>query len=137
MYLRTGRKLHDFIWTEFPITEEVITRVEELGKEDKHPLMENRPIFEWIPWKFLLEEQKDEEYFDNLINDLQHHHNDEDNSDYVSDDYDGDDDSLGSWEAKYAAMDEEEGMIVTYDDISEYGDISDHKYGRNENKEEK
>ena len=30
MYLITGHKLHGFIWTELPIIEEVITRVEEL-----------------------------------------------------------------------------------------------------------
>ena len=34
MSLRTGRKLHGFIWTELTITEEVTTMVEELGKED-------------------------------------------------------------------------------------------------------
>ena len=135
MYLRTGRKLHDFIWTEFPITEEVITRVEELGKEDKHPLMENRPIFEWIPWKFLLEEQKDEEYFDNLINDLQHHHNDYNDSDCVPDGSCGDDNSLGSWEAEYSAMDEEEGIIFTDGYIPKEGDTRDYEYGINESEE--
>ena len=34
-------------------------------------------------------------------------------------------------------MDEEEGMIVTYDDINEEGDISDHEYGINDSNEEK
>ena len=32
MSIRTGRKLHGFVWKELPITEEVITRVEDLGK---------------------------------------------------------------------------------------------------------
>ena len=41
MSLRTGRNIHGFIWTELPITEELIARVGELGKEDKQPLMEN------------------------------------------------------------------------------------------------
>ena len=45
MSLRTGRKLHNLIWIEFPITSEVITRFKELGKEDKQPLMKNGPIF--------------------------------------------------------------------------------------------
>ena len=57
MSLRTGRKLHGFIWTEFTITEEIIVRVEELGKEDKQPLMENGPIFEWVPGNIVLDEQ--------------------------------------------------------------------------------
>ena len=34
-------------------------------------------------------------------------------------------------------MDEEEGMIVTDDNISEEGDTSDHEYGINESEEEK
>ena len=54
--------------------------------------------------------------FYNLINDLLHHHNDDDNIDYVPGDYDGDDSGIGSWEAEYSAMDEEEGMIVKDDD---------------------
>ena len=97
--------------------------------------MENGPIFEWSPGNIILVEQEGEEDFDNLVNDLQHHHNDDENSNYVPDDYHGDDDSLGSWEAKYTAMDEEEGMKVTDNDISEEGDISDHEYGSNENKD--
>ena len=66
-----------------------------------------------------MDEQEEEEDFDNLINDLQYHHNDGDNSDYVPDDYDGYDDSLGSWKVEYAAMDKEEVMIVTDDNITE------------------
>ena len=67
--------------------------------------MENGPIFEWIPGNIVFDEQEDEEDFDNLINDLQHHHNDDDYSDYVPDDSDGYVYSLGSWEAEYAVMD--------------------------------
>ena len=36
MSLRNGRKLHGLVWSEFPITEEVISRVEELVKKDKN-----------------------------------------------------------------------------------------------------
>ena len=46
MSLRTGKKLHSFIWTELPIIEEVITRADELGKEDKQQLMKNGLNFE-------------------------------------------------------------------------------------------
>ena len=49
MSLRTGKRLHGFIWNEVPVTEEVIDRVEQLGEEDGQPLMENGPIFEWAP----------------------------------------------------------------------------------------
>ena len=84
-------KLHGFIWTELPITEEVITRIKELGKEDKKLLMENGQIFEWIPGNIILDKKDDKEVFDNLINDLQHHQNDDDNRNYVPDNSDGDD----------------------------------------------
>ena len=97
--------------------------------------MENRPVFEWIPGKIVLDEQEDEKYFENLINDLQHHHNNDYYSKYLPDGSDGDDSSLGSREAEYSAMDEEEGMIVTYDNICEEGDTSDHEYVSNESEE--
>ena len=58
--------------------------------------MKNEPIFELIPGSITLEEQALKVYFDNLINYLQNHHNDEDDSDYVTDDSDEDDNSLGS-----------------------------------------
>ena len=81
--------------------------------------MENGPIFEWSPGNIVLDEQEDKEDFSNLINDLQRHHNDEDDSNYVPDNSDGGDYSLGLWEAEYAVTEKEEGMIVTYDNISE------------------
>ena len=49
-----------------------------------------------IPGNVVLDDQEDEEYFDNLINYLQLQHSDDNGSDYVSDDYDGDDDIIGS-----------------------------------------
>ena len=73
-----------------------MARVKEIVKEDKQPLMENGPIFEWSPGNIILDEQEDEEYFENLINDIHHHHNDDDSSDYVPDNSDGYDNSLGS-----------------------------------------
>ena len=82
-----------------PITEEVITRIEELGKENKRPLMKNGPFFEWIPGNIILDKQDDEEDFDSLINDLQHHHNYDEGRDYVPHGSYEDEDSLGSWEA--------------------------------------
>ena len=73
-----------------------------------------------------MDDQEDEEYVDNLIHDIQHHHNYDDNSDYVPDDSDEDDNILWSWESECIAMDEEEVIIVTYDDISNDRDINDH-----------
>ena len=84
-----------------------------------------------------MDDHEEKEYFENLINDLKHHHNDDNDSDNVPDNSDGDDDILGSWEQKYATMDEEKVMIVTYDNIYEEGDTSDHEYGSNESEEEK
>ena len=41
IFLKTGRKIHRFIWTKFSITEKVITMVKELGKKNKKVLMKN------------------------------------------------------------------------------------------------
>ena len=61
-----------------------------------------------------------------MINDLNHHYNGNNGSEYVPDDSDEDDNILWSWESECIAMDEEEVIIVTYDDISNDGDINDH-----------
>ena len=65
-------------------------------------------------------------FFDKMINDLQHHHNDDEDSDYVPDDSDEYENIIGSREAEYDAIDEEEVIIVTDDTIDEEGDTSDH-----------
>ena len=44
-----------------------------------------------------MDDKEDEEVFYNLINDLQYHHNDDDDGDYVPGDSYGDDDRLESW----------------------------------------
>ena len=41
-----------------------------------------------------------------MVNYLQHHHNNDNDSNYVTDGSGGDYDRLGSWEAEYTAMDE-------------------------------
>ena len=58
--------------------------------------MENGTIFEWSQGNIILDKQEDKEVFDNLINDLQNHHNDYGDRGYVQEDYDADDDRLGS-----------------------------------------
>ena len=47
--------------TELPITEELIARVEELGKDDRYPLIKNGPVFEWSPGNIIMDEQDDKE----------------------------------------------------------------------------
>ena len=68
--------------------------------------MGNGPIFEWSPGNIILEDQEDKEVFDNMVNYLQHHHNNDNDSNYVTDGSGGDYDRLGSREAEYTAMDE-------------------------------
>ena len=46
-------------------------------------------------------------------------HKDDDGSNYVLDESDDDEDSIGSWEAEYASMYKEEVMIITDDDTVE------------------
>ena len=82
-----------------PVTEELIAGVEDLYKEDKKSLMGNGPIFEWRPGNFILEGQEGKEDFYDLIHDLQNHHNDDNDSNYVPDDSGEYDDSLDSCES--------------------------------------
>ena len=48
--------------------------------------------------------QYDEEDLNKPLNDPQYHHKDDENSLY---EYEDDEDIMGSWEAEYAAMDDE------------------------------
>ena len=50
MSLATGKNIHDFIWTELPINNQVIYQVKNLATNEKQPEMTKRyPIFKWIP----------------------------------------------------------------------------------------
>ena len=50
MSLATIKQLHAFIWTELPINDQVISRVNNFSTKEKHPEMtKGYPIFEWIP----------------------------------------------------------------------------------------
>ena len=50
MSLATRKQLHAFIWTELPINDQVISRLNDLYTKEKQPEMTMRyPIFEWIP----------------------------------------------------------------------------------------
>ena len=39
MYLATGKQLHEFIWTELPINDKFISRVNNLATKEKQPEM--------------------------------------------------------------------------------------------------
>ena len=69
--------------------------MKELGKEDGQPQMKNGPISEWSPRKIIMDKQGDERDFNNLLNDLKCRHKDDDNSVYVLDASDDDEDSIG------------------------------------------
>ena len=59
MSLSTGRRLHCSQWTELPIPDYVIDRVEELARQEKQPVMTNgHPIFEWSPGVPILDEDE-------------------------------------------------------------------------------
>ena len=48
MNKHTGRHIHGYHWTELPIDEYVISRVEKLAEDEKQPIMHNGvPCFEW------------------------------------------------------------------------------------------
>ena len=50
MSLLTGKQLHAYNWTELPIDDYVIDRVEVLAKDENQPVMTNGyPIFERAP----------------------------------------------------------------------------------------
>ena len=60
MSLSTRKKLHDFILTEIPIYDQVISRVNNLATKEKNTQMtKGYPIFEWIPG-ILITEKDDE-----------------------------------------------------------------------------
>ena len=48
MSLLAGKRLHAYKWTEFPIPDEVITRVHEMAEEEgQKELVNETPLFEW------------------------------------------------------------------------------------------
>ena len=50
MSLHSGKQIHSKKWTELPIDQEVIDRVEEIGADEGQPEMPlGQPIFEWTP----------------------------------------------------------------------------------------
>ena len=46
----TGRRIHSYQWTEFPVTTQVIERVHNMARKQKQPrLVDKTPKFEWRP----------------------------------------------------------------------------------------
>jgi hypothetical protein len=57
MSLSTGRRIHCYQWTELPIPDYIIDRVEALAEGERQPIMTNgHPIFEWSPGVPILDE---------------------------------------------------------------------------------
>ena len=66
MSLSTGKRINGNQWTELPISDYVIDRVEELGKREGAPIMKDGyPIFEWSPGERIYLDE-DEEYDDDV-----------------------------------------------------------------------
>ena len=62
MSLYTGKKLHSYVWTELPIDNDVIKRVEELATQEQQPfLLDNHPIFEWEPGTQIIIDENEEQ----------------------------------------------------------------------------
>ena len=50
MSLQSGKRIHATKWKELPISSDVVTRVENLAKEQGRPILRNNePLFEWEP----------------------------------------------------------------------------------------
>ena len=49
MSLATGARISRHQWTEVPITQDVINRVEELAAEQEQPIINGELVFEWAP----------------------------------------------------------------------------------------
>jgi len=144
MSLLTGKQLHAYNWTELPIDDCIINRVETMAKDEKQLVMTNGyPIFEWAPGVPILDADEDEDevaeamegiVYDGDTNSEHDSHDkvsdDDDNSSDNSDsDDDGDssDDSNSDGEDKDVSDDneadnisiEEEGVTQPEDDSGE------------------
>ena len=70
MFLEMGERLHSNNWTEMPISDDVVRRVNEMGlQEGQADMRQDGPIFEWGPNEPMEEEERDDEQFWNDNND--------------------------------------------------------------------
>ena len=93
---------------------------------------EKYPIFEWIPGTIITDKQEDQEDFNDLLNYQKYCQTNDNGSDYVPYKYDNEENIIGSQEAKYPAMDEEEGMIATDNNTVEHKESNDQQSRSNE-----
>ena len=50
MSIATRKQIYAFVWTELPINDQVVSRLNDLATEKKQPeMIKGYPIFEWIP----------------------------------------------------------------------------------------
>ena len=60
MSLITGKRLHAFKWTELPINEEVIERIDDLARKENQPILSNGTVL--IEWNIENESGSSEQY---------------------------------------------------------------------------
>ena len=120
MSLKTGMKLHGHIWTELPISDPIIERVEELGEADGQLFMASGPIFEWTPENHIIDPVEDEtaldEVMQNAVYDEQHIQG-EDNNDSSQSTSDGLD-QHNMW-TDSESEDEQQGAVITDEEQNE------------------
>ena len=75
MSLYTGKRIHAYDWTELPVDDDVIERVEELAINEKQPdIINNMPLFEWKAGESILDNDDEEiEISQDFEDDYEHH----------------------------------------------------------------
>jgi hypothetical protein len=123
MSLSTGRRLHCYQWTELPVPDYVLDRVEEMATSEKQPVMTNgHPIFEWRPGIPVLDEDgveggdREDDDLENgaMYDDDPDDENDSDNEESIHDYQSGDD-----------AADDVVGAVYDTDDDTDTEDGTD------------
>jgi KUP system potassium uptake protein len=145
MSLSTGKRLHCYQWTELPVPDYVIDRVEDMAAQEDQPIMTNGyPIFEWSPGVPILNEDETEGeeheeaelenedimYGDDTDDELSV---DEDDAYYVANDEvnevsadDGEADETGNEQEPNSedesAVDDDQTVETVHDEVDEDGD---------------
>ena len=92
MSLKTDHKLHGYKWVELPISDEVISRVEQIAAEQGQPLMENDPILEWTPGEIIADPDDDIDMMAIEMEDVNYGDEEDDHNDIMYEEQEDDDD---------------------------------------------
>jgi hypothetical protein len=127
MSLSTGRRLHCYQWTELPVSDYVIDRVEEMVTKEKQPVMTNgHPIVEWRPGIPVLDEDEVEgkDHEDDAVENGAIY--DDDSGDDESNHEEHDDESLHDIQSDDSAVDDAVGAAyATDDDVDTVNDVDE------------